>query len=607
MGIPGLTKFVKETFQGWEKCTLKGHLIIDGYGLCHQLYAFEWNRGGEYSQFREEVLKMFNTLLEANVRPIVIFDGIDYKKQKVATTMKRRRESIKHIHENISNPNQGGRTLSLLATEVFLFALREINVPFYVADGEADEIIVEIANYFGCPVLGLDSDFFMFNIVGGYIPIDRFDSGSKPVSCQVFHLSKFLEQFDIKHADLRFVVPAIIGNDFVSSVFSPKLAACMAHEVSVCSLHPVAQIMKCIYCYPSIEIFLFRMKDLSCYGQLKSNCCAVQAMYTCEKRTNPECLLSSSVLKTNCGKPLPNWIVRKYRQGDFPRHNMSALVIEQSLLRIVPDVSMKSTSMDASLSIRQKIYYLFDIPSVKEFVRIKLDLSARKVSSLSVSAFSPQLISPFPVEVFCKLLNCEYSMLQKVNTHWRFVVAVTKFWAETLHVPTFLVEALIFCNVLCFTCHATLKVHREKCASPLTFTRSKWMLALHAFSQWQCCYLDALSVNQLLIEPFEVLSPAFLYDGTIALQMAQNVSSAHSLFPIDIELYQSLLDVVLSHRYAETNSRLQAVHEGGSRCHAALPTQAVRKEQIKQHLVSSNVVHANPFSSLQIESDSDSS
>ena len=154
MGIPGLTKFVNETFRGWEKYTLKGHLVIDGYGLCHQLYAFEWNRGGEYSQFREAVLKVFSTLLEANVRPIVIFDGIDYKKQKVATTMKRRQESIKHIHENIYNPNQGGRTLSLLATEVFLFALREINVPFYVADGEADEIIVEIANYFGCPVLG---------------------------------------------------------------------------------------------------------------------------------------------------------------------------------------------------------------------------------------------------------------------------------------------------------------------------------------------------------------------------------------------------------------------------------------------------------------------
>lgn len=597
MGIPGLTKFINENFHRWEKRTVKGQVVIDGYALCHRLYAFEWNRGGAYFQFRSEVLKFIVALLRGNVRPIVIFDGVDFKQQKVSTTMKRRRAWIKYIHENI-NSNKPGQILPLLAPEVFRSALHELDIPLYVVDGEADEIIVEVANYFGCPVLGSDSDFFMYNIVGGYIPIDEFDTSTSPISCRAFYLSNFIEQFDLKHWCVRFAIPAILGNDFVSSVFSRQLITRMAHESDVPhSLHPVAQVMKYLCFFSSIEKFLQRMQSLSCYTQLQDNCIAIQSMYTCEGCTNPESLLSSSALRTIHGKFLPQWILTKYRQGNFPRHIMNALVVGKAILRIVPDVSAKSTSMDTSLSIRKKLYFLLNIvPCVTEYIRVRLDLSGRKISPLCLSTTHSELLSPFPVDIFCELLNCELTALDKVSTQWRFVVAVTKFWALAANVPAFLVNALIYCFVVCFTCNSSLNVQQKKCASQLTYRQSEFAEHLHSFSQWQCCYLDALSVNQLLEEPFDVLSPAFLYDGTIVLHISQNLLSVCDDFLIDSELYQSLANVLL---YEQSPAIFvpQSVTTG--------PKKPQQKCQILEKKAPSMFVHANPFSTLQTESDSD--
>ena len=51
--------------------------------------------------------------------------------------------------------------------------LHELQILLYVVDSEGDWDTVAIANYYGCPILSNDSDYYMYNVEGGYIPLHR--------------------------------------------------------------------------------------------------------------------------------------------------------------------------------------------------------------------------------------------------------------------------------------------------------------------------------------------------------------------------------------------------------------------------------------------------
>ena len=67
-----------------------------------------------------------------------------------------------------------------------------------MADGDADETIAKLANYYSCPVLAADSDYFIFNLQAGYIPIDTLDLDSKPMMATLYFINAFADQFHFK-------------------------------------------------------------------------------------------------------------------------------------------------------------------------------------------------------------------------------------------------------------------------------------------------------------------------------------------------------------------------------------------------------------------------
>ena len=604
MGIPGLTTFVNKEFRGWKRQVLEGYLVIDGSSLCHCLYTFQWNNGGEYPHYRAVVLDMFKALLEAKIHPIVVFDGIYSNRGKIDTTLKRRQESIKFISENLTNSKLARNVLPLLTKEVFQLSLKEINVPFYVVDGEADDIIVEVANYYSCPVLGSDSDYFMFNIEGGYVPVERFDWKAQPVSCEVFYMSRFLNQFAVKHETLRYIVPAIIGNDCLARVYTDRLINRLVVDRNrMPSSQPVARIVMCLSQYSSVEELIERVHGVPNACELESNYHKAHKIYHCTKRTDPKSLLTSSVLKTAQGEAVPNWMISRYRQGDFSRLSMNVLVLNEAILKICPDAPWKPSSFSSSLLIRQKLYCLLCIPTVAEFTRKGSSISPIKVDSKPILSVSPQLLTPYPLEVLCEVLDCQLSLLEEVEDSWKLVAMATRYWSKVPSIPPHLVEALICCHVVCYTHNAHLNDLRRKCSSSSDFKYSyKWKIALHAFAQWQCCYLDALSVNQLLSHPLKCVSPALLYDGTLAMFIAENVPAARSAFPVDSRLYDMIHNAVLrdsshvAHR-TESHTELAPMKVHGEKS---------REIQVLSSKASSKFAHSNPFSILQTsESDSD--
>jgi len=222
MGVHGLTSFIDAFFKDWECREVQGRIVVDGNSLCHKLYQADWTHGGQYPEYQNAVLQFFRALHHADIFPIVVFDGVDYKQEKTKEIIRRRREWIKLIHSVLGGPKCGhkGLILPALAVMVFQQTLCELKVPIHVVDGDADAVIVQIANHYSCPVLSSDSDFFMFNVECGYIPMDRFHWNSTPVTAEVFNVRSFTLQFKFSDENLRFIIPAILGNDFLTPVDS---------------------------------------------------------------------------------------------------------------------------------------------------------------------------------------------------------------------------------------------------------------------------------------------------------------------------------------------------------------------------------------------------
>lgn len=59
MGIPKLKSFVDLHFIGWQHQELKGYLVIDGYNILYHLNRVDWSHGGQFREFREDVISFY--------------------------------------------------------------------------------------------------------------------------------------------------------------------------------------------------------------------------------------------------------------------------------------------------------------------------------------------------------------------------------------------------------------------------------------------------------------------------------------------------------------------------------------------------------------------
>ena len=621
MGIHGLTSFIDSAFTGWQRERVQGHLVIDGSSLCHQLYSSDWTHGGQYPEFRETIAEFFQAVQKAEILPIVVFDGIDYKQEKTKVILKRRKEWIQYIHSKItsakSRPAEAlGLILPTLALEVFQLTILELNVPLYVVDGEADSKIVEIANFYSCPVLSLDSDFYIFAVQGGYIPVDRFHWKSTPLIAEVFHLEAFLDQFKLQDENLRYLIPVLVGNDFLPHLLSPAFAQHIGSSVSVSpnKSNHLLLILRYASKFDSLDDFLEQASSIPRgidKSILRKSCLEAEQMYGSPNTQNPDEMMKVTELKSSAGNEIPGWLLHQFRTGRLPLYIMEALVLEKCLLRIVVENSQLPSSLTVSGPLRQYMYIILGLgkSSITETFRHGTDLQGVRVScvppeGLQLPEISNVLSLSLPVreQLFYSMLGCDPMVIAELEDSWKLVAASAMFWARSSHAPVYLVKALVLCFFFCFTCRGDLRRIRRESVVAVDYRKSpKWMAALHAFAQWQCVYFDAMTLNQLLMEPLKCISPAFLYDGKIAVHLAsiKNMDRKVASSPIDPGLYEALLGSVLSQSsvMASTSKAENSRPKGKA-------SQAVDKPEMKPKKTNSKFAHMNRFALLE-GSDSD--
>ncbi|VDP10677.1 unnamed protein product [Soboliphyme baturini] len=236
MGVKGLATLVEANPDLLQCVCLKDTpLVVDGNALCYQLFRFcriNFRFGGDYEVLAEAVAEFVQSFRLASVRLIVVFDGLletDEWKQSTMVVRQKQRLSVAQKVAQGSNPSS--YLLPLLASRTVLQTLRANNdvVTVHQCAVEADAVIAGLANAVKCPVLSQDSDFFIYDLKHGYVPMETLEWGqliplySSPssmspasggVRAKIYKNSFLLDYYPQLDLDLLPLFSAVMGNDF---------------------------------------------------------------------------------------------------------------------------------------------------------------------------------------------------------------------------------------------------------------------------------------------------------------------------------------------------------------------------------------------------------
>ena len=544
---------------------MKGPLVFDGHSVCHALYEQEhisWSHGGQYGEFRVAILFFVDRLLNNGIFPIFVFDGIDYKQQKVETTLKHRNESVRSIRDILMGTKKFDRRhLPQLGAFVFRDTLEERNIPLFYVDGEGDPDFVAFGNHYGCPVVSSDSDFFMFNIANGYLPMDRLNWRKTPITADFYYWYKFSQCFQIA-PELCLAIPAIVGNDFITSLLSDDNPLREdinrgRHQGSL-----TARLVNYLATYSSLEILLLHIEDLpgeseQCSRQVELNYRQAGEFYNVSHVISEKTLMSTTALRFHDDEELPMWVLHDYRCGHFATSLMQPLVLRKSLLRITPDDPTKETAQYCSRPIRQAIYGILERPKpsqdqfVIELVRHQSEIEKEDVKRVycvggvqlpNIRSIESRLTVKDRKSILCMILGCNVDRIEK---EWQLVVAASCFWVRMVQPSLRQIQALVLNFVKC--CATNYTPWRLSCPDDRHNPSAdhKWMESFHCYAQWQCVYKDSMRLNSVLMRPLNNVSPAFLFDGMMVMHYAMlQTDIEKEVVERDKKLYKCLLSVI---------------------------------------------------------------
>ncbi|XP_068603137.1 single-strand DNA endonuclease ASTE1 [Brachionichthys hirsutus] len=224
MGVRGLTTFVEENKPLLQDVKFRdSRLVIDGCSLYYSLYfnhRLDLLHGGDYDAFACLLNQFFSALSECNIQPYVVLDGgCDPSDKKFPTLCQRLLSKIREA-DKLSH-GRGGSVLPILAKNVFIEVLIQRGVPLVQCLFEADWEIACLAHQWKCPVLSNDSDFYVFDLPGGFLPLNSFHwpnlkgkASQRYISAQRYTTNALCRRFGGMNCDLLPLFAVLAGNDY---------------------------------------------------------------------------------------------------------------------------------------------------------------------------------------------------------------------------------------------------------------------------------------------------------------------------------------------------------------------------------------------------------
>ncbi|XP_030249258.1 protein asteroid homolog 1-like isoform X1 [Sparus aurata] len=593
MGVQGLTTFLETHQQIYRDVQFRmSRLVIDGCNLLHLLYSgLDQNHGGEYAAFENQVEKFIAALRACEIKPYVVLDGgMDPTDKKLETVTQRAEDRIQRAHLAAVGGSQEN-IMPQLAKMVFKQTLARLEVPVAKCYGEADQEIGALANELNCPVLSSDSDFYIFDLSAGLLPISHFQwealgqSGSRCyIPCKNYKTSNICILFNIQ-PQLLPAFAALAGNDYVKlqrmESFIRWAQFCPASAVKPSRLEGLLCWLRSFHQpQEAFEAALGLMGTLS--GKRKAELLQGLHLGMEEYRLPPSSLKRFFLHGTAPPFPaeeetaglVPDWIRLPFTQARLSSDILDVLLLQRKNLGYpVADADTPSAYL-TSRPIRQVMYGLLlgcRGGPVQERDRKGLHLKFIPVQpALRGVAEQLQLNSLDKAEasqrlqVLLEALGVTEASLSCLPTRLRLLMAVTCYWMQRAkpRPNDRLLRALLLgvANSDALRRRADLQIQNQKLNVGVA----------HAFSQWQACMKDSIHLNQLLGYPLPEPQIAKLYEGTVVHNLVHQMRTRKmkrlKYNPSSVIQYKAMLSVV--HQSLSQEATKPSVTQRHRRLHA---------------------------------------
>ncbi|KAM4539948.1 single-strand DNA endonuclease ASTE1 isoform 2-T4 [Odontesthes bonariensis] len=134
---------------------------------------------------------------------------------------------------------RNGCVLPILTRDVFIQVLMQRGIPLFQCPAEADWEIACLAHQWNCPVLTNDSDFFIFDLPGGYLPLQFFQwtnlngkASYRYISARHYTTNNLCRWFGGMNRELLPLCAVLTGNDYGA----PKEAETLLDLIDVSAL-----------------------------------------------------------------------------------------------------------------------------------------------------------------------------------------------------------------------------------------------------------------------------------------------------------------------------------------------------------------------------------
>ncbi|XP_034017071.1 protein asteroid homolog 1 [Thalassophryne amazonica] len=224
MGVQGLTSYVEANRDFLQDVRFRdSRLVIDGCSLYFHLYfncGLDQQHGGDYDAFSSLLSQFLAALASCNIQPYVVLDGgMDPSDKKFATLRQRMQSKIKEA-DGLCH-GRHGCILPILTREVFIQVLIQRAVPLVQCPAEADWEIACLAHQWNCPVVTNDSDFYIFDLPGGYMPLRFFQwtnlngkASQRYISARCYTTNRLCYWFGGMNPELLPLCAVLTGNDY---------------------------------------------------------------------------------------------------------------------------------------------------------------------------------------------------------------------------------------------------------------------------------------------------------------------------------------------------------------------------------------------------------
>ncbi|KRZ93751.1 Proteasome activator complex subunit 4 [Trichinella sp. T8] len=529
-------------------------LSPNGLAFAHQIFlhfGIDSACGGDYVAFEKSCRICLCVLKQSDICPVFFMDGkIDEVRYKRRTTILRQ-QSRMNLARQMSEQPSSKLLLPPLACDLLHRILTEHNITVYYCAGEADAFIAAYANHHNYPVLSSDSDFFIFPLRAGYIPLPsvEWESCNGVLKCSLYQFAHCEAHFPNLKPEVMPLFAVLSGNDFVRG----DLFRSFYNQIS----KPVVMNGK--------EVCKTRqhrnMNGLLNWLRGKSFAQAVEGVLGYVKKSSVRSLrqiilsgakfYQNTRLMGNCEDPtrltrrqlknLPDWLVELYCAGQMPCPIVIAIRCNQTLIlpTFVEDFT-KPTIYDSSTRLREALYgiILKDTGKlqVKEYVRLDQAFRFRVISVssewCSLSDIGNMTSSELRAQ-FLRIVDCDEAEIINLSENLQLYFLSLRYWS--LSAAEFarknILIAFIAVAYCLFSVSATgqglPKPFRLLNAIPVLDTRMKSKLYLqitHSVNIWQASLTAMTWLNYVLREPFKWPKISTLFSGRMLINLACELS-----------------------------------------------------------------------------------